>query len=50
MVADELRHCGGGDSGLLFRAGIANGTRFFAQPYWKIDPISIALSGISIMG
>jgi len=24
-------------SGLLFLAGMANGVRFFAPPYWKID-------------
>jgi type IV secretion system protein VirD4 len=24
-------------SGLLFLAGLSNGVRFFAPPYWKIE-------------
>ena len=36
-------------SGLLFLAGMANGVRFFAPPYWKIDACSNARGGIRIM-
>ena len=33
-IITSNRACG---SDLLFLAGMANGVRFFAPPYWKID-------------
>jgi hypothetical protein len=36
-------------TGLLWLAGMANGVRFFAPPYWKIDQAKNARRGIRIM-
>ena len=36
-------------SGLLFLAGMANGVRFFAPPYWKIDACAQARGAQSVL-
>ena len=37
-------------TGLLWLAGMANGVRFFAPPYWKIEQAASARRGIRITG
>ena len=36
-------------SGLLFLAGMANGVRFFAPPYWKIDACAATRGAESVL-